>query len=126
MCVWEQGKTLLRKCHLKEKETQGLASKRGESKMCEDYVKFLYHLFIFSLLIQTVRDIVYMYFPCGSAGKESACDARDLGSIPGLGRFPWRRERLTTPVQWVVHGVAKSQTQLSDLLHFTFDLLHLV
>ena len=29
-----------------------------------------------------------MGFPCGSAGKESACDAGDLGSIPGLGRFP--------------------------------------
>ena len=27
-------------------------------------------------------------FPCGSAGKESACNAGDLGSIPGLGRFP--------------------------------------
>ena len=24
--------------------------------------------------------------PCGSAGKESACNARDLGLIPGLGR----------------------------------------
>ena len=27
-------------------------------------------------------------FPCGSAGKESACKAGDLGSIPGLGRSP--------------------------------------
>ena len=27
-------------------------------------------------------------FPCGSAGKESACNAGDLGSIPGLGRSP--------------------------------------
>ena len=27
-------------------------------------------------------------FLCGSAGKESACSAGDLGSIPGLGRFP--------------------------------------
>ena len=27
-------------------------------------------------------------FPCGSAGKESFCDAGDLGSIPGLGRPP--------------------------------------
>jgi len=26
--------------------------------------------------------------PCGSAGKESTCDAGDLGSIPGLGRCP--------------------------------------
>ena len=25
-------------------------------------------------------------FPCGSAGKESVCNAGDLGSIPGLGR----------------------------------------
>ena len=27
-------------------------------------------------------------FPCGSPGKESACNAGDLGSIPGLGRLP--------------------------------------
>ena len=26
-------------------------------------------------------------FPCGSAGKESTCNPRDLGWIPGLGRF---------------------------------------
>ena len=29
-----------------------------------------------------------MGFPCGSAGKESACNAGDLGLIPGLGRSP--------------------------------------
>ena len=29
---------------------------------------------------------MFLGFPCGSAGKESACNARDLGSIPGLGR----------------------------------------
>ena len=28
------------------------------------------------------------YFPGGSDGKESACNARDPGSIPGLGRYP--------------------------------------
>ena len=27
-------------------------------------------------------------FPCGSAGKESACNVGDLGLIPGLGRSP--------------------------------------
>ena len=32
-----------------------------------------------------------MGFPCGSAGKESACNAGDLGSIPGLGRSPGER-----------------------------------
>ena len=31
---------------------------------------------------------VFLGFPCGSAGKESACNAVDLGSIPRLGRSP--------------------------------------
>ena len=30
----------------------------------------------------------FLCVPCGSAGKESACNAGDLGSIPGLGRPP--------------------------------------
>ena len=36
------------------------------------------------------KEYIYMYvcmgFPGGSAGKESACSAGDVGSIPGLGR----------------------------------------
>ena len=39
-------------------------------------------------------------FPGGSVGKESTCNAGDLGVIPGLGRFPWRRQGLPTPVFW--------------------------
>ena len=39
-----------------------------------------------------------MSFPGSSAGKETACNAGDPGSIPGLERFPWRRDRLPTPV----------------------------
>ena len=31
----------------------------------------------------------YMSFPCGSDGKESACNAGDPDLIPELGRFPW-------------------------------------
>ena len=31
---------------------------------------------------------VSMGFPCGSAGKESACNVGGLGLIPGLGRSP--------------------------------------
>ena len=31
---------------------------------------------------------VFLGFPCGSAGKEPACNMGDLGSIPGLGRSP--------------------------------------
>ena len=37
-------------------------------------------------------------FPCGSAGKESACNVRDLGSIPGLGGAPG--EGNGTPLQY--------------------------
>ena len=40
-------------------------------------------------------------FPGSSASKESAYDAGnagDAGSIPGLGRFPWRREWQPTPL----------------------------
>ena len=37
-------------------------------------------------------------FPGGSDSKESACNAGDLGLIPGWGRFPWRRKWQPTPV----------------------------
>ena len=43
-------------------------------------------------LIESAGDLVlfkmYLGFPGGSDGKESACTVGDLGSIPGLGRFP--------------------------------------
>ena len=34
----------------------------------------------------------------GSNSKKSACNVRDQGSIPGSGRFPWRKARWPTPV----------------------------
>ena len=58
---------------------------------------------------------------CGSAGKESACNAGDLGLIPGLGRspggvkgYPLQYSGLENSMDYTVHGVAKSQTQLCD------------
>ena len=41
---------------------------------------------------------VFLGFPGGSHGKESACNAGDLGSIPGLGKIPWKRARQPIPV----------------------------
>ena len=62
--------------------------------------------------------------PWCSAGKESACNAGDLGLIPGLGRSPGEGKGhllqysgLENSMVCVVHGVTKSQTRLSDL-HF--------
>ena len=51
-----------------------------------------------------------MGFSSGSDGKESACSAGDLGSIPGLGRSPGEGERLPTPVFWPgeFHGLYSS------------------
>ena len=33
--------------------------------------------------------MIFMGFPGGSDGKESTCNAGELGLIPGLGRYPW-------------------------------------
>ena len=41
---------------------------------------------------------LYLGFPDGSEGKASACNAGDLGSIPGSGRSP--RERNGNPLQY--------------------------
>ena len=35
---------------------------------------------------------LFMGLPCGSAGKESACNLGNLGSISGLGRSPGERK----------------------------------
>ena len=59
-------------------------------------------------------------FPGGSAGKESAYNAGDMGLIPGLGRSPGggkgyllQYSSLENSMDCIVHGVAKSQTRLS-------------
>ena len=65
-----------------------------------------------------------MGFPDGSAGKESACNVGDLGSVPGVGRspgeeksYPLQYSGLENSMDCIVHQVAKSQTRLSDF-HF--------
>jgi len=62
--------------------------------------------------------------PCGSPGKESACNVGDLGLIPGLGRspgegkgYPLQYSGLENSMDYIVHGVTKSRTRLSDF-HF--------
>ena len=49
---------------------------------------------------QELANIFGEGFPCGSAGKESACNVGDLGSVPGLGRSPGEGKRLPTPLFW--------------------------
>ena len=60
---------------------------------------------------------MFLGFPCGSAGKESACNAGGLGLISGLGRSPGEGKvyllqysGLENSMDCIVHGVAESQT----------------
>ena len=61
----------------------------------------------------------YLSFPDGSDGKESACNAGDLGSVPVLGKSPGggngnplQYSCLENSMAWqaTVHGVTKSLT----------------
>ena len=63
------------------------------------------------------QDMLSGRLPCGSAGKASTCNAKDLGSIPGLGRssgegnsYPLQYSGLENSMDCIVHGVAKSCT----------------
>ena len=65
--------------------------------------------------------IFILTFPYGSSGKESTCNAEDLGSIPGLGRspgegkgYPLQYSGLENSMDCIVHEVTKSWTWLSD------------
>ena len=92
----------------------------------------LFHFFLsfFNSLIHEfclyLFPLCYLGFPCGSAGKESTCNAGDLGSIPGLGRssgegkgYPLQYSGLENSMDYTVHGVSKSQTRLSGFrFHF--------
>ena len=78
------------------------------------------------LTLVFIRSLAVLGFPEGSDGKESTCNARDPALIPGLGRspgeengYPFQYSCLENSMdkgawQATVHGVTKSQTQLSD------------
>ena len=63
-------------------------------------------------------------FPDSSVGKESACNAGDLGLIPGLGRSPEEGKGYPTPVFWhrEFHGLYLygSQKVGHSWVNFTF------
>ena len=96
------------------------------------------HVIVFSIcfhkcMFLTTNECLFAHpvlcFPGGSEGKASACNARELGLIPGLGRYPG--EGNNYPLQFcglensmdreggqaTVHGITKSRTRLSNF-HF--------
>ena len=75
----------------------------------------------------SVEDCSPSRLPCGSDGKESACNAGDSGSTPGWGRCPGegngyplfqysclKNPKDRGPWQATVHRIAKSWTRLSN------------
>ena len=80
------------------------------------WIKFQYYHCLFSS------------FPFGSVGKESACKAGDLGSIPGLGRspgeekgYPFQYPGLENSMEWPVHGVPESDMTEQLSLSYSFS-----
>ena len=70
-------------------------------------------------------------FPESSTGKESAGNAGDLSSIPGLGGSPGEENGCSlqysgveNSLDCIVHKVAKSQTRLRDF-HFHYEISYL-
>ena len=71
-----------------------------------------------------------MDFPGGSDDKESACNAGDLGSIPGWGRFPGEREGnplqyscLENPMNggaWQASPWGQKELDMTERLHFVW------
>ena len=67
---------------------------------------------------------IFLVFLCYLTDKEFTCNVGDLGSIPGLGRcpgegngYPLQYSGLENSMDCITHGVAKSQTRLSNF-HF--------
>ena len=67
---------------------------------------------------------VFLGFLAGSAVRESACNVGNLGLIPALGRspgegnsYPLQYSGLENSTDYIIHGVAKSRTPLSNF-HF--------
>ena len=94
-------------------------------KLGKEYVKAVYCHPVYLTYIQSTSG-----FPGGSDVKASACNAGDLGLIPGLGRYPG--EGNGNPLQYsclenpmdrgawctIVHGVTKSRIRLSDFTEY--------
>ena len=99
----------------------------GASLVSFSYLHLVSKIILYTGWLICVSSL-YQGFPGGSTGKESACNAGDLGLIPGLGRspgegkgYPHQYPGLENSLDCIVLEVAKSRTRLSYLhFHFVF------
>ena len=79
----------------------------------------------FTVEVDRLHTPVFLGFLYGSAGKESTCNAADLGLIPGLGRSlgegnATHSSILVWRIPWTVQSMASQRVRLSDFHVFTF------
>ena len=111
--------------------------KKGDAKECSNYCTISLISRAGKVMLKILQARLQLGFPGGPAGKESACNAGDLGLIPGLGREKGRRrrERLPTPVFWPGEshglyspkgrkGVDKTLSLLEATFHFWASTVH--
>ena len=80
-------------------------------------------LYLLKAVAHSITKLLYKLFGFSdsSVGKEYTCNAGDPGLIPGSGRspgegkgYPLQYSGLENSMDCIVHGIAKTQTQLSD------------
>ena len=109
-----------------------LQSQESSSAFWQDLHGIRVHSRVGELQVRRISNIL-SFHSCrvspthSSAGKESTCNAGDPGLIHGLERspgegkgYPLQYSCLENSMDCIVHGVEKSQTQLSDF-HFHFQ-----
>ena len=94
---------------------------KAKSVQMSTLATFIQHSFGSPSCSNQRRKIIIIIIKGIQTGKESTCNARDLGSIPGLGRspgegngYPPQYSDLENSMDCRVHGVAKSWTWLSN------------
>ena len=102
-------------------------NRRGFFLPCATLLALIFSRHNLMIITDICLAVIMLGFPGGSDNKETACNAGDAGSIPGLGRSPG--EGNGYPLQYsglenfmdciTVQGVAKSRTWLSDF-HFSY------
>ena len=100
---------------------------------CQEPPSIVLHALYPILSLESICHFLCMGVPGGSEVKASACNVGDLGSISGSGRSPGdgngnplQYSCLVNPMDggaWWVHGIAKSQTQLSEFTSFHFCII---
>ena len=114
---WGRGTHLLLLPSVNQKQGSGI-KRRASLIELSNPATFKGHFETYLVLVFCFRG-----FPCGSAGRESACNAGDPGLTPGLGRspgegkgYPLQYSGLENPMDCIVCGGCKEL----DTMKFCF------